>query len=89
MHGVVHQPGEHFIDGAVLRHAAHPVKMTGRDSDTKMGFTTLPPSGMAMMLHRFIDHIEEDGGEFLGELGFYGVFGTHGGEAFYLVQALN
>ncbi len=69
-------------DGKVLRHAAHPVKMTGRDSDTKMGFTTLPPAGMAMMLVRFIDHIEESGGEFSGKLGLDGVFGTHGG-AFY------
>ena len=80
---------EHIHHGAVLRHAAHPVKMAGRDSDTKMGFTTFPPSGMAMMLVRFIDHIEESGGEFSGELGFNGVCGTHDGKAFYLVQASN
>ena len=80
---------EHIHDGAVLRHAAHAIKMVGRDSDTKVGFTTLPPSGVTEMLVRFIDHMEESGGELSGELGFDGVCGTHGGEAFYLVQARN
>jgi hypothetical protein len=77
MHAVLEFGVENVHDGAVLRHAAHPVKMTGRDSDTKMGFTTLPPSGMAMMLVRLIDHIEEDRGEFAGELGGYGVCDGH------------
>ena len=80
---------ERIHHGAVLRHAAHAIKMVGRDSDTKVGFTTLPPSGVTEMLVRFIDHIEESGGEFSGELGFDGVCGTHDGKAFYLVQASN
>ena len=71
-----------FHDSAVLRNAAEPVKMTGRDSDTKMGFTTLPPSGVTEVLTRFVDHIEENGGKSCGELGSQCVFDAHGILAF-------
>lgn len=68
---------QRFHHCAVLRNSAHPVKMTGRDSDTKMGFTTLPPPGVTPMLVRFIEHLEESGGKSVGKLGNKGVFDAH------------
>lgn len=79
---------QHIVNSAVLRHAAHTGKVLGRDSDTKMGFTTLPPSGVAMVLHRLVDHIEESGRKSIGELCLKGVFDAHGTDL-YLVLALN
>ena len=88
MHAALEVGVETLIDSAVLRHAAHTVKVVSRDSDTKMGFTTLPPSGVTMVLHRLVDHIEESGHKSIGELCCKGVFDAHG-TGLYLVLALN
>ena len=50
-----------FHNGTVLCHPGLPVKLAGRDSDTKMGFTPLQPTGMTAMLVGFVDHFEEYG----------------------------
>jgi hypothetical protein len=42
----------------VLRNSPKTVKMTGRDSDTKVGFATLPPSGMSLVAVGFVDHLQ-------------------------------